>query len=682
MKKNNIPLVSIIILNFNGFKDTEKCLKSLLKTKYKNFEVLLIDNGSNKNEALKIETLFNSGKIRIYRLEKNLGFTGGNNWGLKKARGKYVALLNNDTVVEPNWLDPLVEELERNKKTAVVQPKIKLMFKRDYFDYAGAAGGYIDKYGYPFTRGRIFGTFEKDVGQYDQRCRIFWASGAACLIRKSVINKVGGLFSENLFNYMEEIDFCWRVWNRGFQVFFIPESVVYHKVAGISNANLFKKRFWEHRNNLFILARNLDRSKLLFILPTRFILEIVSYINYLYRRQYKFILSLLAAHLDFAFKFLKTRYKRNRLPNRKDLPIYPGSIAFDYFIRKIRYFHSLNWSVKGNVVYVLYDTKESGGSKTVVKHIKEFKKKGYTARLYVIFRKDIRWIPKDIKVHSAASLFLDKKQDVLVATFWPTAYIVFLLRSKAKFYFVQGWEEDFHKTSVLRLMARSSYKLPMKKIVTSDYLYKKVLQVAGCGSFLYKIKHSVLDLFFLNSNPKFKKNVFNKLKQIEILSVVSRYIRPKGINLLVKAIRKLKESNPSYKFTLVSKETKRYSKEFDNFISDPSKKMLKKLYEKADYFLATSRTEGFFIPGLEAMATGTVFITTNSGGVLDYAKDGYNAVILEKLDDLWEKRIIEKIESNPILKEKLIRNGYKTAKQYTNDKIIDELERIYFPNQL
>jgi GT2 family glycosyltransferase len=293
----NKPLVSIITLNLNGLADTLECLTSLKKTVYPNYEILVIDNGSEQNEAKLIKEKFGN-FVKTFRFKKNKGFTGGNNWALTKTRGKYIVLLNNDTTVEPTWLNPLVSTMEADKKIAVSQPKIRWMKDKKYFDYAGAAGGFIDKYGYPFTRGRIFDTLEKDNGQYDDFCNIFWASGAAAIIRKEVIKEVGGLFSQNLYNYMEEIDFCWRAWNKGYRVTFVPNSVVYHKVAATARKIPFKKRFWEHRNNLFILTRNLDRHQLIKILPVRFLLELLTYI----------------------------------------------SIVFDYFIKNKRHFNQLNWT--------------------------------------------------------------------------------------------------------------------------------------------------------------------------------------------------------------------------------------------------------------------------------------------------------------------------------------------------
>jgi GT2 family glycosyltransferase len=653
-------LVSIIILNFNGLNDTRKCLKSLLKTKYRNYEILVIDNGSDINEATKIEKLFKSKKIKVFRLENNFGFTGGNNWAIKEATGKYIALLNNDTVVEPNWLEPLVSELEKNKKTAVVQPKIKLMKKRSFFDYAGAADGFIDKYGYPFTRGRIFETLEKDVGQYDKKCKIFWASGAACLIRKSVIKRVGGLFSENLYNYMEEIDFCWRVWNKGYKVYFVPGSVVYHKVAGTSKSNLFKKRFWEHRNNLFILARNLDRSKLLFILPVRFFLELVSYLNYIFRKQYKNTLSLFLAHLDFSLKFLKTRYKRNRLPNKDDLPIYHGSIVFDYFIKKIRHFRYLNWSPKGNVAFLIFNTKPSGGLKLILNQVEELHHKGYGVKIYTLFGNNVDWFSKKIKINNLLNYYLDVKPQSLIFTFWPLAYLHKFFESTQKYYLVMD-SEHFYPYKLLRFLVRKSFSFDLIKITISNFLKEEITRVDT------KNKISIIGsktVDFSKFYFKRKLNFFDN-KRINILSVVSNYEYYKGVDILADAIKHLKKSRYNYKFTLVSREKYRYDKVFDEFISNPTDNKLIRVYKKSDILLATSRAEGLFLPGLEAMASGCIVISTNSQGLLDYAKHNYNSILVEKSEDLWKKSIIDKTIGDSVLCNKLVKNGYRTVKSYS-----------------
>ncbi len=674
MKK---PLVSIIILNLNGLKNTIKCLRSLRKSTYENFEILVIDNGSKKNEAGVLKWKFNK-FIKTFRLKKNLGFTGGNNWAIKKAKGKYIVLLNNDTEVTPGWLDPLTTVMEKKPKVGVAQPKILMMNNKTFFDYAGAAGGFIDKYGYPFTRGRIFNTIEKDLGQYDGACEIFWASGAACIIRKSIINKVGGLFSQNLFNYMEEIDFCWRVWNAGFKVLFISESIIYHKGAATAEKNLLLKRFWEHRNNLLILTRNLSRKKALEILIPRLFLEVTTYVHYIISRQYKYLLSLSWAHLDFARRSLSTRYNRKRLPDNSKLPIYPKSIAFNYFAKNIRRFKDLKWTQKAKptIAYVLFNTKASGGEATIVQHANKFAKKKYEIIIYSIYGKRPKGLNNKVKFKNILFSLFDSGKDILVATFWPTAYVVLLMKARHKFYFVQGWEPSFHKNFILKGLALYSYQLPFIKIVNSSFLKRKMDKVDKKGHPVFHFNYKVLDTKLFR--PRFKKADNNsKTRKVKILSVISWYIKPKGPDILVKAVKKLKRNHPNYHFALASLEKKPYEPVFDKFFSNPSRNFLANLYRKSDIYLILSRFEGLPITVLEAMRSGCLVISSNSHGVLDIVNHMENGIILKKVEDLWKKNTIEKVIKNRKLLRRLIKNGLKLSLDYSNEKIIDDFEKIY-----
>lgn len=351
-------MVSIIILNWNGVRDTICCLNSLKRTKYSNYEVIVVDNGSLRDEAKILKDRFRN-YASIFRLERNLGFAGGNNLAFKKARGKYIVLLNNDTVVDKNWLGSVVETFESDESIAIIQPKIRLYSKKDYFDYAGAAGGFIDRFGYPFTRGRIFSTLEKDLGQYDFKCPIFWASGAAICIRRSIIYITRYLFDENFFNYMEEIDFCWRVQNLGFKIIFIPDSVVYHKVAASAKKNLLKKRYYEHRNNLILLLKNLPDKLLVKSLTARFFLELITYFYYLLTGKFTFLLALFYAHVDF-LRILPFYIGKKNLRSSISFEnyVYPKSIVLSYFLFRKRYFWQLKFDSVGertdpNVVWML-----------------------------------------------------------------------------------------------------------------------------------------------------------------------------------------------------------------------------------------------------------------------------------------------------------------------------------------
>jgi len=670
------PLVSIIILNLNGYKDTKKCLTSINKTSYKNYEVILIDNGSDVNEISKLVTKKNK-NLRAFRFSKNKGFTGGNNWAISKARGKYIFLLNNDTVVTPNWLGPLVDLLESDPKIAVIQPKLRGLIKKTHFDYAGAAGGFIDKYGYPFTRGRIFNTIEKDFGQYDGKYPIFWASGAACMIRKSVIKKVGGLFSENLFNYMEEIDFCWRIWRGGYKVYFTSESIVYHKGGATAGKNVVLKRFWEHRNNFYILLRNLTKQNLLKILPIRLMLEIVTYIYYFISRQGGYNKSLFLAHLDILKNGLYIRKIRNRKLLNSNLPIYPGSIVFDHYILKKKHYSNLNWSPKGNVTYIIFDTKLNTGNTVIFKQANKLVQDGYAVSIYAIRGDSQDWFDLKCNLSNVKDFFKNLVPINLVATFWPTSYLLFLLPAKNKFYFIQDWEEDFYTNKLLRAATRITYTFPFTKLVISKYLKKRIQNYDKSMLPIHHVVYATLNTDVFKFMPK-KKNK----KITTITSVMSWYNIHKGPDLLVKVIKKLKAKHKNLRFVLVSREKKPYSKVFDKFFTNPNPNALAKIYWQSDMLLVTSRKEGFFIPGIEAMATGTPVVSTDCMGINDYAVHNKNALIVKSLEDLWTTDIIENLSTNSNLRNGLVKSGLRVAKKFDQENISRDLKKHFILNKI
>lgn len=338
----SLPKVTIIILNYNGLQDTINCLKSVLKTRYDKFGVIVVDNGSITDERKILKEKFKDKRLEFFRFRKNLGFSGGNNKILKKIKDKYVVLLNNDTEVTPNWLNPLIETLQRDRKIAAIQPKIRWLTNKKYFDYAGACGGFIDMFGYPFTRGRIFDTQEVDRGQYDNMADILWASGAAMGLRTSIFKKIG-YFDELFFNYMEEIDLCFRIYKAGHRVVCNPKSVVYHKGAASSTGNEMKKRFWEHRNSLLLMLKNYPLKELVYIFPARIILEYASLIYYLITRQNRYAIAVIFSQISFFKNFGKiikqrSRSEKNTIPIRLKLNF---SIASSYFISKKRTFSKI-----------------------------------------------------------------------------------------------------------------------------------------------------------------------------------------------------------------------------------------------------------------------------------------------------------------------------------------------------
>ncbi len=338
--KTSQPSVTIIVLNYNGIEDTTNCLKSLITTKYSNFNIQVVDNGSKINEIDLLKKIFKQKFIKYTRFNKNYGFTGGSNRIAKKARTKYLVFLNNDTVVEPNWLNRLVKTTELDPKIVACQPKILLMDDKSKFDYAGGSGGVIDKYGYPFTRGRLFFSSEQDNKQYNLPKELFWASGAAMIVRRDIFKQLG-MFDESFFLYMEEIDFCWRAINKGFKILSVPSSVVYHKVAGSTKKNLARKRYYEHRNNLILLTKNYSRHDMITLFPRRILFELVTLFFYFLKMDVKSLIGFIYAHVHFWIIFpnlIKVKNGHNQdISHFKGLS-YQKSVVIDYFIKRKKRF--------------------------------------------------------------------------------------------------------------------------------------------------------------------------------------------------------------------------------------------------------------------------------------------------------------------------------------------------------
>lgn len=283
--KSKFPKVSILICHLNGEQIIENCLNSLIATNYPNFDIHLILNGTEDNSEKIIKRFFwrdqhnKIHKIKIYKSDKNLGYTGGFNYLLKKVMvndSKYIASINNDTEVDKNWLMELVKFAEKNN-VDICQPKVKSVTNKNMFEYAGAAGGFMDKYGYPFCRGRIFSELEEDYGQYNTPIRLFWACGSCSLFKKDLFKKIGSL-QEDFFMYAEETDFCWRANLAGAKIFNVPSSVIYHLGHySINKENMASDReYYLHRNTLIMFFKNYSDEMIKKLKYRRIFLEIVS----------------------------------------------------------------------------------------------------------------------------------------------------------------------------------------------------------------------------------------------------------------------------------------------------------------------------------------------------------------------------------------------------------------------
>ena len=245
--------LAVVILNYNGIKLMEKFLPSVIKFTPSKYNIYIIDNGSSDGSVEFIRSNFK--RINIVELNKNYGYAKGYNIGLKKINDDILCLLNNDVEVTEKWTEEVMIQFKNEKETAVIQPKMKDSNKRDYFDYAGASGGFLDRYGYPYCNGRIYNKIEKDNNQYNKINNIFWACGACFFVRNNVFKKFGG-FDEIFWAHFEEIDFCWRLQNSGHKISFNPNSTIYHVNAGTLNIDHPKKTYFNFRNMLFTITKN------------------------------------------------------------------------------------------------------------------------------------------------------------------------------------------------------------------------------------------------------------------------------------------------------------------------------------------------------------------------------------------------------------------------------------------
>lgn len=336
---HHIPSVAVVILNWNGRHHLEKFLPSVMATRYENLSVVVADNCSSDDSISFLQQNYPS--INRLNLDKNYGFAEGYNRALQKLTAEYFVLLNSDVEVSENWIMPIIELMESNKNIAVCQPKILSEKNKNLFEYAGASGGWLDKYGYPFCRGRVFDYCEEDLGQYDDTSKVFWASGACLFIRPHVFEKVGG-FDPFFFAHQEEIDLCWRVQNAGYEVYVQPKSVVYHLGGGSLETGNPRKLFLNFRNNLIMLQKNLHPKNKFRIMFVRMSLDWLAAMQFLSKGMFSSFIAIMKAHTRF-FKWL-FMHKRSRTDRKKlyELEgIYEGSIVRDYFIRKKKIFSEI-----------------------------------------------------------------------------------------------------------------------------------------------------------------------------------------------------------------------------------------------------------------------------------------------------------------------------------------------------
>jgi GT2 family glycosyltransferase len=329
---------AVVILNWNGKPFLERFLPILIEHT-QDAEIIIADNDSTDGSIAFLKEIFP--EIRLIINGQNLGFAGGYNVALSQIEAEYYVLLNSDIEVETNWLQPLIETMDSDPDIAACQPKIIDFTHRNLFEYAGASGGFIDKLGFPFCRGRIFITLEEDTGQYDDPGEVFWATGACMMIRSQVYHQLGGL-DEDFFAHMEEIDFCWRLHHHGKKVVVVPESKVYHIGGGTLPKNSSKKTYLNFRNNYLLLYKNLPARKIFPVLTIRLFLDWIAAIKFLIEMKPADFLAVFRAQLHSYFSFRKHSFKRKVNSVFSEKMIYKKSIIQEYYFRKKKKFTDLD----------------------------------------------------------------------------------------------------------------------------------------------------------------------------------------------------------------------------------------------------------------------------------------------------------------------------------------------------
>lgn len=338
--------MAIALLTYNNHDLLEQFLPKVLATKpdSPHYGVFVIDNASSDGTQEYLKTFGDA--IHVITIKENRGFTNGYKVGLSQINAEIYCLLSSDVEVSEGWLEPVAELFESDSTVAVVQPKIKSWHRRDEFEYAGAAGGYIDYQGYPFCRGRIFYTLEEDQKQYEENREVFWASGACFFIRASLYHSSGGL-DDDFYAHMEEIDLCWRLKNQGYKIMACPASEVYHMGGAVIAYGSPQKVYRNHRNNLIMMMKNMPGRIIFQRIVLRLFMDALAFLNMILRGQFKASFSIISAHWNFFMHLGKWSRKRKEIQSEvvrhSQSCIYPRSIVWDYFLKGKRKFSDLDW---------------------------------------------------------------------------------------------------------------------------------------------------------------------------------------------------------------------------------------------------------------------------------------------------------------------------------------------------
>ncbi len=332
-----MPIVKVVILNWNGENHLRRFLPSVIEATSAEAEIVVADNGSTDGSVSLLKEQFPS--VSVLLLDRNYGYAEGYNRALDRLEADYFVLLNSDVETPPGWLEPLVARMESDSSIAALAPKLLAYGDRDRFEYAGASGGFMDMLGYPFCRGRILSTLEKDEGQYDTAREVFWASGACMVVRVSAFREVGG-FDGKFFAHMEEIDFCWRAQLYGYKIWIEPQSRVWHLGGGTLPNNTPRKIYLNYRNNLAMLYKNLPAGRVEAILFVRMVLDGLSALVFLLQGRADFFREVFRAHLDFHAWRGNLQKQRHRIQQRavaRSRMIYGGAIILRYMLGRHRF---------------------------------------------------------------------------------------------------------------------------------------------------------------------------------------------------------------------------------------------------------------------------------------------------------------------------------------------------------
>jgi len=331
---------AVVILNYNGKKFLRDFLPKVVEKSKAVADIWVADNNSTDGSVELLRNDFPEVKIIIN--EENGGYATGYNIALRQIKAEYYVLLNSDIEVTDNWIEPVIELMDTDKNIAACQPKILSFYEKDKFEYAGASGGFIDKYGYPFCRGRMFQSLETDNGQYDDAIEVFWASGACMFVRSDLFHENGG-FDDDFFAHMEEIDLCWRFKNNNHKIMVCPSSTVYHVGGGTLPKSSSTKTYLNFRNNFSLLYKNLPKNRLLPVFALRLMLDGVAGLKFLLEGGYQDFYAVIRAHFYFYRNIGNLRRKRKELKQKKVKQIYDGNIVVEHYLRKKKRFSEIKF---------------------------------------------------------------------------------------------------------------------------------------------------------------------------------------------------------------------------------------------------------------------------------------------------------------------------------------------------